>query len=142
MASNPIYNILLADDDIEDHEILIDALYQSAPLTKVKSVYNGQEVLRYLADLHETEFPDMIILDYKMPILNAAEVLQQIGHDQRFLQIPKIVWSTSKLPRQSDYCLELGAIRYFVKPRSQQDLAGLVKEIFEILMPINNLNCF
>ncbi len=39
--------------------------------------------------------PCLIVLDYNMPGLNGADILKEIGANERYSTIPKIVWSTS-----------------------------------------------
>src|SRR5262245_20778051 len=86
--------ILLADDDVEDQEILEDAIKNFEPVTEIKLVANGQQVIEFLHNCRDVDLPSLIILDYKMPILNAAEVLERIHQNIRFQSIPKVVWSS------------------------------------------------
>src|SRR5690606_19513919 len=87
--------ILLADDDMEDQEILKEAILSVHPEMTIQSVWNGQEALNYLAGCLSGDLPSLIVLDYKMPVLNAVDVLNQIGDHPLYKSIPKVVWSTS-----------------------------------------------
>jgi CheY-like chemotaxis protein len=124
--------ILLADDDIEDQEILEDAIKNVEPVTDIKLVANGQQVIEFLHSCHDTDLPALIILDYKMPILNAAEVLQRIHSNLRFQAIPKVVWSSSKQPEHVKNCMDNGASSYFVKPNKITDLRTIVKQMLAL----------
>ena len=125
--------ILLADDDVEDQEILEDAILQQESVTEVRTVVNGQQVIEFLHNCSDIDLPSLIILDYKMPILNAAEVLERIHQVGRFNGIPKVVWSSSKQPEHVKNCMDKGAINYFVKPNRINDLELMVKQMLAII---------
>jgi CheY-like chemotaxis protein len=129
--------ILLADDDVEDQEILEDAILQLEPVTKVRIVANGQQVIEFLQNCNDLDLPSLIILDYKMPILNAAEVLDRIHANSRFHPIPKVVWSSSKQPEHVKNCLDKGAVNYFVKPNKITDLRVIAREMLAISNDVN-----
>jgi Response regulator containing CheY-like receiver, AAA-type ATPase, and DNA-binding domains len=129
--------ILLADDDMEDQEILEDAILQLEPITEVRIVANGQQVIEFLQNCTDTDLPSLIILDYKMPILNAAEVLERIHPNARFQTIPKVVWSSSKQPEHVQVCIDKGAVNYFVKPNKINDLRQIVSQMLAISKDAN-----
>jgi len=61
-----------------------------------------------------------------MPILTAAEVLEKLAGDDRYTEIPKLVWSTSDRAEYVDRCVRYGATAYFAKPSSLAELASIV----------------
>ena len=124
--------ILLADDDLEDQEMLREAIIQDRPFTRIISVQNGREVLDYLATCAVEDLPSMIILDYKMPFFNAADILEVIGNDVRYKSIPKIVWSTSQNIEHVETCLQRGAIQYFSKPALSSELKLMLQKVYAI----------
>lgn len=123
-----MFKFLLADDDSDDQEILMEAILQEQPDTEINTVFNGQKVLDYLAERVPAEWPSLIILDYKMPVMNAREVLEQIQD----IKIPKVVWSTSNQPEHMYLCEQLGAVKYFIKPNNRPELNAIVHELFRI----------
>ena len=125
-------NILIADDDPEDQDLLIEALLHQSPDMIVKSVWNGQEVLSYLASCPDMELPSLLLLDFKMPVLNAVEVLEQLREDARYLPIPKVVWSTSNRPEYIDSCLQMGALTYFIKPNDPNELSNITGKVLSL----------
>ncbi|SFF09972.1 Response regulator receiver domain-containing protein [Chitinophaga sp. CF118] len=132
MTNKITYNILLADDDLEDQEILQEAIQESKPFASLRCVCNGLQMVDYLEQTADSMLPHLLILDYKMPFLNGVEVLQILLENPRYTHIPKVVWSTSSQPEHIKLCMKAGAIRYFTKPNSGQELNKLVSEIFEI----------
>jgi CheY-like chemotaxis protein len=125
-------NILVADDDPEDQDLLIEALLQQSPDVIVKSVWNGQEVLTYLTACPDMDLPSLLLLDFKMPILNAVEVLEQLREDARYRSIPKVVWSTSNRPEYINSCLEMGASLYFTKPNNPKELSNMTDKVLSL----------
>lgn len=122
------FKFLLADDDRDDQEILMEAILYEQPETQINTVFNGQQVLDYLAERVPAEWPSLIILDYKMPVMNAKEVLENIQQ----VNIPKVVWSTSSQPEHMQLCQQLGALKYFIKPNNRAELKVMVQELFRI----------
>lgn len=134
------YRILLADDDPDDQDFLVQAIRELNQPVSMKCVSDGREVLGCLSSLDEKDFPDLIVIDYKMPILNATDVLQKMGEEPRFRNIPVIVWSTSNQPEHIRQCLECGAVQYFTKPSSQAELELLAEKIFDICVTSTGIN--
>ena len=114
--------ILIADDDREDLEILTEVFNQLDDHMSIHTVQNGGQVFRYLASIADDDLPCVIVLDYKMPILNAAEVLEKFRHEGRYSRIPKVVWSSSGRQEDMNRCLKAGAKDYFIKPNKTSDL--------------------
>jgi CheY-like chemotaxis protein len=124
--------ILLADDDDEDQELLKEALSEQDPDTDVASVWNGQEVFSYLETCPDSSLPCLILLDYKMPVLNGPEVLDRLGMDPRYATIPKAVWSTSSQQEYIDRCLGKGATQFFIKPNNPSDLQKIANQLLSL----------
>lgn len=124
-------HILLADDDEEDQELIRDSLIAEAPDVRVTTVGNGEQVLSYLAA--QQSLPGLIVLDYKMPLLNGVETLERLHRDNRYTGIPVVVWSTSNRKEYIDLCLEKGALKYFTKPNDPQELKSIVSSMLSLV---------
>ena len=123
--------ILVAEDDPDDQEFLKEALLRIDPSIRLLSFYTGNSFLNQLEGMDPA--PDMIILDYNIPELNGAELLQHINGHQHYKSMVKIVWSTSNSPFYEKACLALGANAYFVKPSSLQGLMELAKSMLSLI---------
>jgi CheY-like chemotaxis protein len=109
--------ILLAEDDIEDREIIEDAFVSIGAAGIAHYVWNGEEVLALLENWYKQDIlPCLIILDLNMPRLSGAQTLRIIKKDERFRQIPTYIYSTSLNPIEKENCLQLGAQDYIIKP--------------------------
>lgn len=128
--------ILLAEDDIDDQELLAEAFSEIDPTIKLNSFSTGKKFLNHLEDLPETEIPDMIILDYNIPEINGAEILKWLQENKRFQNVVKLVWSTSNSSLYEDSCLSLGARAYLVKPSNISALMELARKMLTYI----NLN--
>lgn len=121
--------ILLADDDPDDRDTLIHPFLQQNPGVRVVAFGDGRELLSFLLACPDDELPVLILMDYKMPYVTAAELLQMLAADHRYDGIPKLVWSTSGRAEYVDQCVEHGASQYFTKPNSLPELASIVERM-------------
>ena len=123
--------VFLAEDDIDDQELLIEALAQYVPAMKVQTAANGKKAMNQLLALSPQQLPCLIILDYNLPEINGGEILKQLAAEERYHSVPKVVWSTSNSPLYRQICLDLGARAYFVKP---SDIKGIEQMAQEMLV--------
>ena len=126
--------ILMADDDMEDLELLEEALKESNGNFRFYKVQNGREVLDYLESKPDDQLPCLIILDYNMPELNGSQVLFELNKDSRYDGISKVIFSTSNAPTYINECRANGANDYFVKPTSMGDLNRIVQKLISYCM--------
>jgi CheY-like chemotaxis protein len=126
--------ILIADDDQEDLELLSEVILQLDGSVKLHMVNTGSMVMDFLGKTKDVELPSLIVLDYNMPNMNGAEVLEQLCKDSRYEKIPKIVWSTSNNSSYIKECMEKGATSYFVKPATHKTLQEQAEEMLKMCL--------
>lgn len=114
--------ILLGEDDADDQEMLKDIFVSVDESFILFFVNNGNEILSALEKLRDDQMPCLIVLDYNMPGLNGADILSELGTNERYKNIPKVVWSTAGSEKFRSLCLELGAVDYIIKPNNIDDL--------------------
>ena len=122
-------NILIADDDEEDLELIEEAILKFEPNATLHKVNDGKAVLGYLEAVEDVELPVLIILDYNMPQMKGSEVLTQLHGRSRYEEIPKVILSTSSTPLYIHECKSKGATEYFVKPNTQRELDILAEKM-------------
>ena len=127
MKSYP--TILLADDDPDDQELIINAFSKVSKEHDLHIVNDGKEAIDFLSSSADTMLPCLIVLDYNMPQMNGSEVLQKLKNDSRYKNIPKVILSTSNNPKYIEDCLVKGANAYRVKPDSFNQLVSIAKEM-------------
>jgi len=121
--------IFLAEDDIDDQEFLKDALLQIDPKIELVSFSSGLKFIKRLAEIEDAQLPCLIVLDYNIPEINGAEILVQLRDQNRFANIPKVVWSTSDSQLFRENCLACGAKAYLVKPSSINGITEIAREM-------------
>jgi CheY-like chemotaxis protein len=126
----PSLHILLADDDEEDQELIREAIIAEVPGARVTTVGNGEQVFSYLEG--RQPLPSLIILDYKMPLLNGVETLERLGGNTRYASIPVVVWSTSNRKEYVDICLGKGALRFYTKPNDPRELKTIIANLLSL----------
>jgi CheY-like chemotaxis protein len=126
--------IVVADDDIEDHELIKKAVRECDVNSIVTSVYNGQQLMDLLLrkDFYKTDLskkPDVIILDLKMPIMSGSEALEQIKSNPDLDQIPIYILTGSNNHEERSVSGRLGVQGFYPKPVEYGDLSRLIGNI-------------
>jgi CheY-like chemotaxis protein len=113
------FKILLAEDN-EDDAVLFERAVRAVPNAHlVWHAHDGDEAINYLegtrifSDRKEHPFPDVLVLDLKMPNRNGFEVLEWLGG--RFPRLKVGVFSSSDLPEDISRAQVLGAHLYQAK---------------------------
>jgi CheY-like chemotaxis protein len=119
--------ILLGEDDIDDEELLKELFSSVDDSFELTFINNGRHLLERLETLSDDQLPCLLILDYNMPELNGADILESLNARKRYAHIPKIIWSTSGTETYRKKCLDLGAEDYIIKPSRVSDLVEAIK---------------
>ena len=88
---------------------------------------DGQEAL----DILEIEFPDVIILDVMMPMVDGFATLEQIKKDERLRHCKVIFLSAKNKEKDIEKGISLGADLYVVKPFSIKKLVEQVQDLIQ-----------
>ena len=95
--------ILLADDDNDDCSFFRKALSALSISTELKIVNDGEQLMSELNN-KEIKIPDVLFLDLNMPRKTGLECLAEIKRDDRFKDLPVVIFSTSK---DTSFCCTL-----------------------------------
>ena len=114
--------VLIGEDDLDDQELFREIFSAADESLVLEFVSNGASVISYIDNCDDNHMPCLIILDYNMPELNGADILEKLQANSRCGKIPKIIWSTSGSDMFKKRCLELGASAYVIKPSNVSDL--------------------
>ena len=120
--------ILIVDDDVEDMELLGQAVTEIDPGFHCVEAYNGIEALKILK--RNALLPDFIFLDINMPLMNGRKCLEEIKNNDAYMRIPVIIYSTTRDADQIRACRELGA-DFLTKPESFDVLVTALKQILK-----------
>jgi CheY-like chemotaxis protein len=119
--------ILLGEDDIDDEELLKELFSSVDSSFALTFINNGRHLVEHLDTLSDNQLPCLLILDYNMPELNGADILENLKTRSRYADIPKIIWSTSGTETYRKKCLDLGAEDYIIKPSRVSELVQAIK---------------
>jgi CheY-like chemotaxis protein len=126
--------ILLGEDDPDDQEMLKEVFIAIDTAFVLFFVNNGSEILSALGKLKDDQMPCLIVLDYNMPGLNGADILRELGTNERYKNIPKVVWSTSGSEKFRSVCLKLGALDYVIKPSNVTGLEEIARYMLSLCL--------
>ena len=123
---DPLYNILIAEDDKNQRLALYDML-EANDLWNVYSATNGQEAIELL---QETEVDlDLVLLDSNIMWIDGVDVLAWMRSEERFQDIPVIMMSTEDEANNLSVCIRKGAADYMIKPIRVHNIRVLDKYI-------------
>ena len=131
------YTILLVEDDENDAMLMKMAFQKNNIPNPVHWAKDGLEAIEYLngtevyADRKLYPFPEVLILDLKMPRMSGLELLAWIREHPEFRVIPTIIMTSSRQDLDIEKAYSLGANTYMVKPCSSEELAKMVKTAHE-----------
>lgn len=123
--------ILLADDEDNDAMLITRAFKKAEIHAQLRRVKDGEEAVAYLrgdgayADRSINPFPDMLLLDLKMPRKSGFEVLKWVRHHEQYKRLVAIVLTSSKQALDINKAYDLGANSYLVKPLNFDELLNL-----------------
>jgi CheY-like chemotaxis protein len=124
--------ILMADDDVDDCLLMRDALSETGRACDLRFVRDGEELFDYLrhegeyVDGRDSPWPDLILLDLKMPRKDGRDTIRDLKTDPRFRRIPIIALTTSSASDDVEASYNLGVNCFIAKPTTFRDLVNLV----------------
>ena len=115
-------HILIVDDDVNMLKMLRMFLQEDY---KVSIVDSGKLALDFVVKYT----PDLILLDYMMPLFDGPHVMEILRKREETRKVP-ILFLTSVTDRDKIIqCLALNPQGYIIKPVSREDLLARVAEV-------------
>ena len=114
-------NILIIEDNFEHLKLTRTILERNHVPGNLFFVRDGKQALDYLyrrsafTNPEKFPFPDLILLDLKLPKVDGHEVLRVLKHDPRLRSIPVVIVSTSEKREDIEIALSTGAVAYICK---------------------------
>lgn len=107
-------HVLIAEDEEDNYEFIRILLERK--VARITHAANGMEAL----EIFEKEFPDMILLDLKMPVMDGYNVCREIRKSNK--QIPIIALTAYSQPEEKKMALEAGCTLFISKPIDKEQL--------------------
>ena len=126
----PVQTIWLVDDDADDCMLFEDAITEMGVTIAVVCVTDGADLLNKLRQA--TVVPDILFLDVNMPVKNGLDCLNELKRDERFNQVPVVMWSTSGQSETVEKAYQAGARLFMKKPHNFNKLKTLLYEILQL----------
>lgn len=120
--------VLLVEDDSIDAMTVQRAFKDLKLVNPLHHRVNGEEALAFLRQA-DTEEPCVILLDLNMPRMNGIEFLKIAKADERLVQIPVVVLTTSNEERDIVESFKLGVAGYIVKPVDYHKFVDTIRTI-------------
>lgn len=127
-----MYNLLLADDDMDDCIFFKEALDELPFSSTLITVKNGEELMQQL-ETRQDNLPDMLFLDLNMPRKNGYECLGEIKTNKGLRHIPVIILSTSFDDDKVNSLYENGASYYIRKPGDFKKLKQVIEQAVSLV---------
>ncbi|HUR26332.1 MAG TPA: response regulator [Candidatus Thermoplasmatota archaeon] len=112
MAAKAGFNILWAEDDRQDQQLIQAALEDNKPAPRIAFAEDGVALLETVG----RHPPDLVVLDLKMPRMGGLEALRRLRTEPATRNLPVIIFSSGSLPDEVAQCQELGVLDTVQKP--------------------------
>ncbi|MDB6029150.1 MAG: two-component system response regulator [Verrucomicrobiales bacterium] len=128
--------VLHAEDDSNDVLLLKRAVAKLGLTHRFFYVGNGEEAIHYLraegefSDRVKFPFPNMLIVDLKMPKKGGLDVLQWLSTHDECGVIPTMVLTSSAQPDDIKRSYQLAACGYFTKPSNLAEW----NQLFDVIL--------
>ena len=122
------------EDDRDDRLLFSTTLAEIDEKITLNFAISGWQALEMLEQC--PVLPDVIFLDYHLPLMNGYDCLCEIKKRERLKHVPVVVWTVSPLHRQK--CFDAGAQTYLIKPSAGKQFAMQLKQIIYPNFPMSN----
>lgn len=133
----PGFRLLMVDDSPDDIFFVQKALEESGVGQFFHAVSDGKEAIAYLraegkfADRQKYPFPNVLLLDLKMPGMNGFDILRWLQNHPECKVIPSIAFSSSYLESDVHQVYVLGGNAFIAKPTRFNELVDLIQTTYK-----------
>lgn len=121
-----VRSILVIDDDVDDFELIEEAIKQLDEKISVSFLDRCEEVHKY-----KTQSFDLVFLDINMPYHDGFSWLKGI-REKGYEDLPVIMYTNSGNPEHIIQAYRDGADLYYIKPTSFSDLMKGLKALMDL----------
>lgn len=129
--------VLVVDDDRNDVFLLRRGFHRAGLMADLFDLPDGVPALEYLRgsppydDRARFPFPDLLLLDLKMPRINGLNILAWLAGRPDMKKLPALVLTSSSLPADREIAMKLGAREFLVKPTDSSDWVTLAQGLHQ-----------
>jgi len=119
------HRVLVVEDRQADVRLTQRALKRAGYDLDIDVTSNGKEALDYLNNGKPK--PDLVLLDWMMPLVNGEEVLTEMRADPKLRKLPVIVLTTSASEGDVAAAYDKGCNAYLTKPVDPGDFQKTIE---------------
>ncbi|NVN91812.1 MAG: response regulator [Desulfuromonadales bacterium] len=130
--------IMVVDDNLETLIMIVNILqaegYRTLPANSGELALNAMD----------SQLPDLVLLDIRMPGIDGFEVCRQIKKEERTRHIPIIFLSAEADRKERVDVFDLGAVDFISKPFCQEELLARISthlELWRLRQHLEEANC-
>jgi CheY-like chemotaxis protein len=127
-VTESIQEVVIADDDRDDFDILQDVI-KSLPLQLIVTQADNGEILMQL--IH-SRIPDLLFLDLVLPRKDGRACINEIRSNRKFDNMPIIIYTSKRDLESVEFCFRSGTNLYVYKPDTYGGIVDIVQKIFAI----------
>ncbi|PLX05672.1 MAG: adenylate/guanylate cyclase domain-containing response regulator, partial [Marinilabiliales bacterium] len=128
MAGNMGYTILVADDQVQNIAAIYSMLTTHDESFRIIGAINGREA----CDLAYKKDPDLIILDWEMPVMTGIDAVKELKSNEQTKDVPIIMATALTSSEHLSEAMAAGAMDYIRKPLDRTELIARVKSAVTI----------
>lgn len=124
--------VLLVEDSKPDQVIIKRTFEDGEIACDIHLCDNGEQALAHLNECKlnpEQAFPDLILMDINMPVMDGREALKRIRSDEELKHIPIIMLTTSSREKDVLDSYANGVNAFITKPLNPTDFISVVQKL-------------
>ena len=135
--------VLIAEDNSDDCLIAMRAWEESRLGFDVRFVHDGRELMDYVYRRRkwhgslDLPLPQLILLDLNMPRKDGRRVLEDLQGHPEWSQIPIVILSGSRHPRDIQQSEMLGAYDFITKPETSDEYQRMITQLGQAVLEKN-----
>lgn len=137
--------ILLVEDNPNDVELTLRAFEKNKIANEIVVASDGEEALDYLfatgahADRDPNAWPEVVLLDLKLPKMHGLDLLQRLRADARTKRLPVVILTSSNEEKDLIASYDLGANSFVRKPVDFAQFADASRQLGLYWLVLNEL---
>jgi len=128
----PLVDVLLVEDNPGDARLVQEALAENNLELNLHIVRDGMQALAFVnqeGEYADAPTPDLVLLDFNLPMRDGREVLANIKNDPVLKRLPVVILSSSEAEQDILQSYDLHANCYIQKPLDFEQFTTVIKSV-------------